>query len=144
MDKKERHRLWKREWRKRNPDKVIANRIKHSSYMKEYIKTYYPKNVYKISKRHSDQRKIYAKFIVAFFGGKCVRCGFDDIRALQMDHTYGRNGEKRIGNIDARYKFVRDFPEEARAKYQLLCANCNWIKRDEMGEHRRSKHKVYS
>jgi len=81
---------------------------------------------------------------VDFFGGKCIRCGFDDIRALQMDHTHGRNGEKRIGNIDARYKFVRDFPNEAKAKYQLLCANCNWIKVFENKEHRRSKHKIYN
>lgn len=139
MDKKEHHRLWKQEWRRKNPDKVIANRVKHTAYMREYFKTYYPKNQKRISKYQREIRQERLKFVIDFFGGKCIRCGFSDIRALQMDHTLGRNGEKRLGNIDSRYSFVKTFPEEAKVKYQLLCANCNFIKREENGEHRKSK-----
>jgi hypothetical protein len=139
MDKKEKHRLWKREWRKNNPDKVLAQRTKDSAYMREYHKTYYPKNRVRMCERQRKIRASRLRFVVNFFGGKCIHCGFSDIRALQMDHTHGRNGEERLGNIDSRYFFVKTFPNEARAKYQLLCANCNFIKRVKNGEHRKSK-----
>lgn len=64
-------------------------------------------------------------------GGKCVRCGFSDIRALQIDHIHGggRNEIQRMG-WPAYYKKVLDASEG----YQLLCANCNWIKRSERKE----------
>lgn len=138
MYNKETHRVWKREWRKKNPEKVKAQRIKHASYMRNYYKIYYPANQKSISARQRAIRKKRLQFIIDFFGGKCIKCGFSDIRALQMDHKNGRKyGEQRIGNIDSRYKFVRDFPEETRIKYQLLCANCNWIKRDENNECRK-------
>ena len=77
--------------------------------------------------------------IEAFFGDKCVRCGFNDPRALQLDHINGNGAADRRGrrgwNLWERYRFIRDKPEEARAQLQLLCANCNCIKRVENGEH---------
>lgn len=140
MDKKERHKLWKREWRRKNPDKVIEARVKWADYMREYNKTYYPKNRLEKCRKQREIRQKRLQFIVDFFGGKCVRCGFIDIRALQMDHTFGRNGGPKSGNIDSRYAFVKNNPEKAKAMYQLLCANCNFIKREINGEHRKSRY----
>ena len=66
------------------------------------------------------------------YGGKCKFCGFSDSRALQIDHING-GGRKEI-----REKFKKssrgflywlkknNFPSD---EYQLLCANCNQIKR---------------
>jgi hypothetical protein len=67
-------------------------------------------------------------------GGKCVRCGFSDIRALQIDHKKN-NGcyERKELNQDRLYKRVYELAISGKAdtEYQVLCANCNWTKRYE-------------
>lgn len=68
-------------------------------------------------------------------GRKC-RCGFSDMRALQIDHVNGggyRESQKRTGTQF--YRHVLKNPKD----YQTLCANCNWIKRAERGETRSRK-----
>jgi hypothetical protein len=126
INKKEKHRIWKKEWRLKNPEKEKIN-LKKSNAKFNHSKKGYE------SRRKARNKK--RQFILDFFGGKCVKCGFSDPRALQMDHKNGRKGEKRLGNIDKRYRFVRDFPKEARKIYQMLCANCNFIKMEENGEY---------
>ena len=65
-------------------------------------------------------------------GGKCVRCGFDDPRALQIDHINGDAVKERIKGIPG-YSTYRIYLNILKGtplcEYQLLCANCNWIKR---------------
>lgn len=63
-------------------------------------------------------------------GGKCVRCGFADARALQFDHVEAC-GKARKGTLDICYDVLHG---EAGGWIQLLCANCNWIKRWEAAE----------
>lgn len=69
-------------------------------------------------------------------GGACVRCGYDDdIRALQIDHVNGdgRLKTRKINtNTPRYYAEVLANPDQ----FQLLCANCNVIKRMANGEHR--------
>jgi len=74
--------------------------------------------------------------IIELLGGKCVRCGFIDWRALQIDHVNG-NGQKdiRAQNSILYYKRVLRRILEGSKDYQLLCANCNWIKRYEKREY---------
>jgi len=69
--------------------------------------------------------------LIKFMGGKCVSCGFDDIRALHIDHiTGGGNIERRSyrGNY---MKFNKELLNGTldKKRYQLLCANCNFIKK---------------
>lgn len=67
-------------------------------------------------------------------GGKCIQCGFADYRALQVDHINGGgHAERKLQGYDVNIVFrnVRD----NRDKYQLLCANCNVIKRIINKEH---------
>jgi len=68
-------------------------------------------------------------------GNKCCRCGFTDKRALQIDHING-NGikERRLYNAKDFWRIVIKSIENKENKYQLLCANCNWIKRHENKE----------
>jgi hypothetical protein len=69
-------------------------------------------------------------------GGKCVRCGFTDPRALNVDHVHG-DGHLDIKKRGYRSSWPRMTLQDAVAnpgKYQLLCANCNSIKRVENGE----------
>lgn len=68
-------------------------------------------------------------------GRECVICGFDDMRALQIDHINGDGADDRrkIGRKKILFSIIKN-PDEAREKYQVLCANHNWIKRAENKE----------
>jgi len=67
---------------------------------------------------------------------RCLVCGFsDDIRFLQIDHIKNdgnkdlTSGGKRYKGKDI-YRKILNMPiEEARSKYQVLCAFHNWAKR---------------
>ena len=66
-------------------------------------------------------------------GGKCSRCPVTDFRCLQIDHVNGGGYEER-----KRISIVRCYKKIIAGEidgYQLLCANCNWIKRFENSEH---------
>lgn len=71
------------------------------------------------------------------FGGICMRCGFSDIRALQVDHIGGGGCSELRGTN--RKKYYTSVLFDKSGKYQLLCANCNWIKKHENNEHRWNK-----
>ena len=76
------------------------------------------------------------KDILDFLGNKCVRCGFDDKRALQIDHVFG-DGYKERKELGRSSIITRKFLNRIKSmpeRYQLLCANCNWIKKHEDGE----------
>jgi hypothetical protein len=70
--------------------------------------------------------------LIADLGGQCAHCGFKDVRALQIDHKDGGGRLELLasGGMREYYKAMRVNIE----KYQVLCANCNWIKRTEDGE----------
>ena len=67
---------------------------------------------------------------------KCIKCSFDDIRALQIEHV-NSGGNKCKGNkaYTNYLKGILKLPmNELNKKFQILCANCNWIKVYENGE----------
>ena len=69
-------------------------------------------------------------------GAVCIRCGYLDSRALQIDHIFGGgNKELKAMGETKYYAYLNHLSlEELKARYQILCANCNWIKRSENGE----------
>jgi hypothetical protein len=71
--------------------------------------------------------------LITKLGGKCVRCGFDDPRALQIDHVNG-GGAREVHSFPNRHRYYKHLLSDVSDKYQLLCANCNWIKREENKE----------
>lgn len=72
------------------------------------------------------------KEVFDLLDGKCFACGFSDKRALQIDHVNG-GGNKERKNHKSTYGYLK-FVLKNKGKYQILCANCNWIKREEKGE----------
>jgi len=72
---------------------------------------------------------------LAALGGVCKRCGFSDSRALQIDHIAGNGYQERKRSLITRYTQIINSVSPASLGYQLLCANCNWIKRVENEEH---------
>lgn len=100
-------------------------------------KRWYAKNV-KVRKNYMQAyHQRIRNAIFEILGKQCVNCGFDDIRALQIDHIEG-GGHKEKSKITTHYfKFVLGEILKGSTKYQVLCANCNWIKRAENKEVRR-------
>ena len=99
---------------------------------KEWQKEYRVKSIGKIRKNNDKYNHSLRQKVVDCLGGKCIKCGFNDIRALQIDHING-GGYQEMKNLSAkqRYKLVLQSTQNKEKKYQLLCANCNWIKRFE-------------
>src|SRR3990167_1754197 len=71
------------------------------------------------------------KDALTLLGDKCVICGFNDARALQIDHINGGGAKE---NRELRTQGIYRRVLTGVAGYQLLCANCNWIKRSENNE----------
>lgn len=71
--------------------------------------------------------------VFEILGSACVRCGFSDPRALQVDHRNGGGAEERRKVHGSPGVYRRILAGHA-ADYQILCANCNWIKRYEREE----------
>ncbi|MDD3412375.1 MAG: hypothetical protein PHY47_00055 [Lachnospiraceae bacterium] len=66
--------------------------------------------------------------VINALGDKCCRCNFDDLRVLQIDHINGGGSQERKTKSGTSYLY---HVLKNLSKYQLLCANCNWIKRYE-------------
>jgi hypothetical protein len=76
--------------------------------------------------------------IFDLLGFYCIKCGFNDIRALQIDHVNGGGKQERMHRSSFRYyRNMLDKMLQGSKEYQILCANCNCIKRIENGEVRR-------
>ena len=107
------------------PEKAAYNRV----YMKQFYQTERGKIIHrKASAKSRRKRRLEA---IALLGAKCVRCGITDTRCLQVDHINGGGcAERRAANSPIGNKVLKN-----PSKYQLLCANCNWIKRFENHEH---------
>jgi len=76
--------------------------------------------------------------LIKFLGDFCHDCGFNaDVRALQIDHIFGKGtqeAERKFTSNFAMYNYYLKHPQEAKHKLQILCANCNTIKRYTHGE----------
>jgi len=121
-----------RNWRDVNPVKakeisLEANRLyrlnRHENYLESKRKYYHNKRLE----------------VQAFFGSRCAVCGNTDHRVLQLDHINGggnieRMNDKKFARAEYRLRLIQQNPKEARRKYQLLCANCNWVKKWENKE----------
>lgn len=69
--------------------------------------------------------------VLELLGNKCTKCGFSDTRALQIDHIKaGGSAERKNREYKGTFhaNVIKSFLDNEN-KYQLLCANCNWIKR---------------
>lgn len=122
----------------RNKNYKIKNKEKIKKYQDEYNKIYNAKNRKTINEKQREKGIEKRKEILMFLGGVCVVCGEIDWRCLQIDHVDGGGTKERKrfgspGNINVYYNHIKNNPD----KYQILCANHNWIKRYEQNETRR-------
>jgi len=134
---------YQQKWQKLNKEKMREynkkSYRKHRTQRLKAKKTYCLKNKLKIKEA---RRKRYWKrkeYIFKELGNKCKHCRISDLRVLQIDHIDG-GGHKEIksfnsgGFLHYYYRQLIQDRDKFLKKYQLLCANCNWIKRVENGE----------
>lgn len=113
----------------RDESLAISRRYResHKSHLGEYRMLY--------------NAKIKKEVIAHYSNGtmQCARCAFSDIRALQLDHIKGDGKEDRKDSHkrgNAFYVWLRrnNYPEGL----QVLCVNCNMIKKSENNESAKS------
>jgi len=137
-----------KQWREKNKDKILgynkSERVKLYKYnynrtpkMMEYRKKYNEEK----GSFYRDARKLRRDACYLALGGKCSECGFSDYRALQVDHINSDGHlERHLLRRNDYYPNVMESYMKGEGRYQLLCCNCNWIKRVEKGEYRKISH----
>ena len=105
-------------------------KLTHKKECMEYGKEYYQTYREKILKYRKEYQLTLRKEVLTHYGGgklACVRCGYDNIGALALDHVNGGGTEHRrsLGGRDI-FNWIKasDYPEG----FQTLCRNCNWLK----------------
>jgi len=91
-------------------------------------------------KKHPEySRDRYAKLrneILILLGNKCINCGFSNRHALDIDHVNGEGCKERKSfkhSLCYLLHILREVKSGSK-EYQLLCANCNRIKKHERHE----------
>lgn len=117
----EQNRNYQTLWRERHPEQAKAT-----------AKAWRTNNSETVNAQH---KREYAKLrlrVITHLGEVCAQCGYNDVRALQLDHIAALRGKKR----PLATTMLRRILSGEETNIQLLCANCNWIKRLENHEHR--------
>lgn len=106
---------------------------------KQVVRAHWAANKETLGEQAKRKRAEAKKALFNLLGNKCVRCGFEDSRILQVDHIRGdgfldrpKKATRRRG-AGNHAKMLRD--PSLFESYQLLCPNCNWLKRIENGEY---------
>ncbi len=135
-------RLWLKNNRQRSREYRAKYYRENSEAFLEKNRIYYNENFERIRERNRTPSALERlkkwnaskrRSALEHLGGSCCRCGFSDERALQIDHIHGGGTAERnsIGNSGILANVLASTPGEV---YQLLCANCNWIKKAEKRE----------
>lgn len=116
------------EQQERRRETKLAYYHRNKGRYADYSREHYQKNrAVKLASQRAVRVGIIQS-ICMLLGDKCAKCGFDDHRALQIDHLNGKGYQHRLRSKGtAYYKEILTDLSEGRLIYQLLCANCNFI-----------------
>lgn len=126
------HRKYNQEHRERINKAQRKYRKKYPEKRKEITRRHYQKHREEVLIKTRERAFKLRMKVLRALGGKCVYCGFSDFKALEIDHVEG-GGNKEIRSLH-RYAYLNHVLSEVKKgsrKYQLLCSNCNSIKRYE-------------
>lgn len=117
----EQNREYQRKWRAAHLEQARESNRNSRRNHPEQERAYF--------RSHSKQQRLKA---IKFLGKVCIRCGFSDERALQFDHKIAilRSRNRPFSTYQIASQILKGSKD-----FQLLCANCNWIKRMENREH---------
>jgi hypothetical protein len=116
------------------------NRTKILEQCKKYRKEHKVETAMRAAK---EALQIKAEVLTYYGNGKCacVRCGYDDIRALSIDHINGDGAEhrRRVIGMTGRKMYTWLKRNNYPSGYQCLCLNCQFLKAIENKELGRRK-----
>ena len=121
-----------------------------------YDRAYYERHKDRIRKRKAEQmrvrrinfkdtfrqqglnyRQATRERLFFMYGKTCAICGFDDVRALTLDHIHGDGNEERR-KVGEKGVYRLALQDHAPDLYRILCMNCQFIEYKEMPSERRS------
>lgn len=123
----------RKELRERSLKWYREHKKERAAYQKVYRATHKKQSNVYARKACSKSHKALQDKVFDLLGYRCVRCGYNDPRALQIDHIDG-GGMKERRELRNSYSLYKRILACGGVGYQRLCANCNWVKRAENGE----------
>lgn len=120
---REKGREYYQRWYSKNRERALAMKRQR---MKEY-RAVNPEKAREKTRRATKRLK---DKIFAMYGKVCMRCGFEDERALTLDHIQHNGAEERksLGERKVYRKAASFFQPEV---YRILCMNCQFVTRFE-------------
>lgn len=109
-----------------------VDREERLAYHREYSRRYRQENKDKARATQREQWAKYRQEAIDALGGKCIRCGEEDRRVMQIDHIEGGGASDK--RTRGSWQRLRAVPNEVE-RFQLLCANCHARKTYESGDH---------
>lgn len=135
-------REYTKKWRRKHPIEAreVANRYRHNHPEKtrEWSRNDYHRHIEKRRERNRrsgyEYRLKLKQKVIDKLGGRCINhlknfgCECTDIKILQIDHVKG-GGNKERNEIISLATFYRKVLNDNSGMYQILCSNCNILKR---------------
>ncbi|AMM23207.1 hypothetical protein [Variovorax sp. PAMC 28711] len=126
------------EWKDRNPEKAAAaykkwyeaNKETARAQKREVMKRLRAENPDKYNAQSVAAKAREREQLFEMYGHVCMRCGFSDKRALTLDHIKN-NGNVERAELGERGVYRRAKASHQPGDYQILCMNCQFIKRTE-------------
>ena len=123
----------------------MSDTIYNDQYRKAHLADF-ARNQKKYREAHPDRIRSYAEYwrkknanrfkLINFLGGICCKCPVNDERALQLDHKNGGGTQewRKFGGHTKMIVYYLNHLDEAKKNLQVLCSNCNLIKKYELKE----------
>jgi hypothetical protein len=130
--------------RQRDSLSHAKHKDKRNARNRVYGRSYYEANKAKINKQvaalnrarrladpkayNAKKAAVYAALrdaVIAKLGGRCA-CGFDDARALEIEHV-GGGGTAHMRSVQRETWYRQILRDTSQVAVKLLCATCNWL-----------------
>ncbi len=97
-------------------------------YKREMMRKLRAENPEKYRLQARDHKRRTREKLFLMYGCKCAVCGFEDKRALTLDHIQcdGNSERKALGE---RGVYRKALEQHDAARYRILCMNCQFIER---------------
>ena len=144
MDRKEYRRAYYLAHREKLIAQTRAHQLAHVEERKEYMRKYAEEHKESIVPYKKEKARIawltLKEPIFERLGKVCIQCGYSNQGALQIDHINGGGSEHRR-QITGPSKYYQEILADPLIEehYQILCANCNQLKKTLNNEYRRKR-----
>lgn len=84
--------------------------------------------------QYKRNRHVHRRRVIELLGGKCRKCGEDDIRVLQINHcdSNAKGDREEYAYWTSFYRAIENGQRDS-SDLEVLCANCNIIYEYEIG-----------